>query len=164
MQACRVLRNSSALAPRTDAGITSFSLPNTIRTGTRPRSPLVDSDHARSLANVAVSESQALHQPEQSSTRKRASILLQNTVSLLPRALSNAETAVGPESSIFWRNILERSITELSSGSDQVPLKATIAGKPFCDCVVRPFIPDPALLLSFLFLCSLWFRQVGLFT
>lgn len=117
MQACRV---------RTGATITSLSLPHTTPT------------RFRSLANIA-----ALHQPEQSlATRERVSILLQKTVSLLPRTLSTADGAIAPESSLFWSNLLERSITELSSGSDQVPLKATVAGKRLYDCVVRPFIPD----------------------
>lgn len=131
MKTCKhlVLRNSSALTPWTGARISSLSLVRTRSTSLA----------GRSLANVAVSEFQALHQPEQ----KRVSVLLQKTLSLLPRTLSTADGAAGPESSLFWSNILERSITELSSSSDQVPLKATIAGKQFCHRVVHPFIPDP---------------------
>ncbi|KAH0827868.1 hypothetical protein J3R83DRAFT_3495 [Lanmaoa asiatica] len=133
MKACRVLRKSSA-------SVNPFNRPFRF----------ADSDHRRSLANVAASESQAIHQPEQASTRKRVSILLQKTLSLLPRTLCTAGDTLGPESSVFWSHILERSINELSPCSDQASLMATIAGKRFCDCVVHPFIPD--LLLS-------WFRS-----
>ena len=139
MQACRVLRNSATTA-RTGTGITRLA-------------------RSRTLANVASGES------HESESRNRVSILLQKTASLLPRTLSTADNAVGPESSAFWSDILERSITELSSGSDQVPLKATIAGKRFCDCGVHPFIPDCyplGLVLALMY--SLWSRQVGLFT
>ena len=131
MQACRVLRNSAATS-RTSASINALSIPACSKT----RPPV----HGRTLASVAASESQALHEPELSASRKRVSILLQRTVSLLPRTLSTAGSA-GPDSSLFWSNILERSITELNSGSDQAPLKATIAGKQSCDCAVHPFIP-----------------------
>ncbi|KAF8554204.1 hypothetical protein OG21DRAFT_1413072 [Imleria badia] len=98
MQACRVLRNSATTA-WTGASITRLA-------------------RSRTLANVAASESES---------RKHVSILLQKTASLLPRTLSTADSAVGPDSSAFWSDILETSITELSSGSNQVPLKATIA-------------------------------------
>ncbi|KAG8213935.1 hypothetical protein J3R82DRAFT_10681 [Butyriboletus roseoflavus] len=121
MQACRVLRNSSTLTPRTGASITSLFLPHTVPNHFSV--PSVISDHGRHLANIA-----PLHQPEQSlAIRKRVSILLQKTVSLLPRTLPTTDGAIGPESSLFWSNILERSIAELSSGSDQVSLKATVA-------------------------------------
>lgn len=136
MQACRALRNPPATA-RTGASINTFSL----LACSKPCSP-IHSDHGRTFANAAASEFQAVHEPELSTNRKRVSILLQKTVSLLPRSLSVADSAVGPVSSLFWSNILERSITELDSGSDQVPLKATIAGKRFCDCAVHPFISD----------------------
>lgn len=68
-------------------------------------------------------------------TRKRVFLLLQKVVTLLPRTLSIADGAVGPESSLFWSNILERSTSELSSGSDPVPSKATITGEFFYDCL-----------------------------
>lgn len=158
MQACRILRNPAA-TPRAGVSISSCSLLARSRT-----SPLVRLDHGKTLASVAASESQALHEPELPATRKRVSLLLQKTVSLLPRTLSTAGNAVGPSSAHFWSNILERSITELGSGSDQVPLKATIAGKRVCHCVVHPFIPDYHRLVLFFPRCSLWFRQVGLFT
>lgn len=158
MQACRILRNPAATS-RAGVSINSCSLLARSRT-----SPLVHSDHGKTLASVAASEPQALHEPELPATRKRVSILLQKTVSLLPRTLSTADSAVGPSSSHFWSNILERSITELYSGSDQVSLKATIAGERVSHYVVHPFIPDYYRLVSFLPQCSLWFRQVGLFT
>lgn len=128
MQTCRVLRNSLATV-RTSPSINSFSLPHTFLA--RSTSPAVDSDYGRTLANVA--QAQVSHEPEQ-----RVSLLLQKTVSLLPRTLSTADGALGPESALFWSNTLERFITELGSGSDQVPLKATITGEWFCDCLDRP--------------------------
>ncbi|KAF8444609.1 hypothetical protein L210DRAFT_3758591 [Boletus edulis BED1] len=118
MQACRVLRTSPATA-RTGTSI------NPIRS--RIRLP----DHGRALATEAANGFQTLQESEPSASRSRVSALLQKTVSLLPQTLSTADNAVGPDSSLFWSNILERSITELSSGSDQVPSKVSIAGKWF---------------------------------
>ena len=113
MQACRVLRHSTATA-RTSASITHLVCHKTRR-----------SKRGRTVANAAASDEPSV------------STLLQKTASLLPRTLSPADSAVGPDSSLFWCNILERSITELSSSSDQVPL--TVAGKRVCDCVVYQF-------------------------
>lgn len=143
MQACRVLRNPAANV--------------TARVGTSTILARSRAGGSRTLANITASESQTLHEPELYASRKHVSVLLQKTASLLPQTLSTADSAVGPDSSLFWSNILERSITELSSGSEQVPLKATVAGKQFCGRAVYPFIQ------VVLALHSRWFRQVGIF-
>ncbi|KAN0091143.1 hypothetical protein V8E55_004709 [Tylopilus felleus] len=113
MQACRVLRNPAANV--------------TARVGTSTILARSRAGGSRTLANITAGESQTLHEPELYASRKHVSVLLQKTASLLPQTLSTADSAVGPDSSLFWSNILERSITELSSGSEQVPLKATVA-------------------------------------
>ncbi|KAG9316622.1 hypothetical protein JVU11DRAFT_2676 [Chiua virens] len=115
MQACRVLRNSVA----TPSVNTPARLPYTVFV--RSKSFAVDYDHGRSLTNVAPVGSNW-----QSPTQARTSELLQKAVSLLPRSLSTEDGAVGPDSSFFWSNVLERSIAELISGSDQVPSMASI--------------------------------------
>ena len=115
MQACRVLRTSARISTGTNA-----SLPRAFLA--QFASAAVDNDNVvRAAGNP--------HEPEQSSARKCVAVLLQKTVSLLPQTLSTSNGALGPESTLFWSNILERSLTELGSGSDQVPLKATIAGE-----------------------------------
>ncbi|KIK92140.1 hypothetical protein PAXRUDRAFT_147960 [Paxillus rubicundulus Ve08.2h10] len=64
---------------------------------------------------------------ELTSTRNQVVALLHKTLSLVPRTLSTADGAVGPESSTFWSDILERAGAELVSGSIQTPPRATIA-------------------------------------
>ncbi|KAF9227352.1 hypothetical protein BS17DRAFT_775358 [Gyrodon lividus] len=82
---------------------------------------------ARKFAGAATGGLRASDGVELPSTRNQVLALLQKTLSLLPRTLSTADGSVGPESSAFWSDILERASVELASGSIQAPSKATIA-------------------------------------
>jgi hypothetical protein len=83
----------------------------------------------RKFAGAATGDLRESDGVELPSTRNQVLTLLHKTLSLVPRTLSTADGAVGPESSAFWSDILERASAELVSGSIQTPPKATIAGE-----------------------------------
>ncbi|KIJ67783.1 hypothetical protein HYDPIDRAFT_25255 [Hydnomerulius pinastri MD-312] len=80
----------------------------------------------RKYATVSSATVRASPDAEVPATRHQALTLLAKTLSVLPRTLPTDEGAVGPESSAFWCDILDRAGVELGSGSVRAPAKATI--------------------------------------